>query len=170
MTGPIHVGMLQTMRSIALYGMTTAPLRVKVRMLKAEVIETLLYGCVTWTFGVTNHATLRAMRLDVPRRVLGFQRRADHTNLSSAKAFNKTNCEGIETNNRKRRLFFAGETARRNEGRLPRRMMLPQLVSFGENPGPGGQLKDRHRYLVADLVAFSIHRRPHGTLPIAVWG
>ena len=44
MNGPIHVGMLQTMRSTALYGTTTAPLRVKIRMLKAEVIETLLYG------------------------------------------------------------------------------------------------------------------------------
>ena len=30
-----------------LYDRTTAPLSLKVRMLKAEVIETLLYGCVT---------------------------------------------------------------------------------------------------------------------------
>ena len=30
-----------------LYGVTTAPLSLKVRMLKAEVIETLMYGCVT---------------------------------------------------------------------------------------------------------------------------
>ena len=32
-----------------LYGGATAPLSLKVRMLKAEVIETLLYGCATWT-------------------------------------------------------------------------------------------------------------------------
>ena len=29
------------------YDMTAAPLSPKVRMLKAEVIETLMYGCVT---------------------------------------------------------------------------------------------------------------------------
>ena len=31
-----------------LYDRTTAPLSLKVCMLKAEVTETLLYGCVTW--------------------------------------------------------------------------------------------------------------------------
>ena len=31
-----------------LYDMAAAPLSLKVRMLKADVIETLLYGCVTW--------------------------------------------------------------------------------------------------------------------------
>ena len=34
-----------------LYDRKTAPLSLKVRMLKANVIETLLYGCVTWTLG-----------------------------------------------------------------------------------------------------------------------
>ena len=34
-----------------LYDMEDAPLTLKVRMLKAEVIEALLFGCVTWTFG-----------------------------------------------------------------------------------------------------------------------
>ena len=32
-----------------LYDRTTAPLSLKVRTVKAEVIETLLYVCVTWT-------------------------------------------------------------------------------------------------------------------------
>ena len=32
-----------------LYDMEDAPSTLKVRMLKAEVMETLLYGCVTWT-------------------------------------------------------------------------------------------------------------------------
>ena len=36
------------------YDRTTAPL--KVRMLKAEVIETLLYGCVTWTLRAQHFA------------------------------------------------------------------------------------------------------------------
>ena len=34
-----------------LRNMEAAPFTLKVRMLKAEVMETLLYGCVTWTIG-----------------------------------------------------------------------------------------------------------------------
>ena len=37
-----------------LYDIKTAPLSLKVGMLKAEVIETLLYGCVTWTLSHNN--------------------------------------------------------------------------------------------------------------------
>ena len=95
---------------------------------------------------MTNHATLRATHRDVPRRVLGFQRRADHTNLSFAKAFKKANCEGIETKIRKRRLFFAGAITPSDDASAASRL-------WG-NLGSGGQLKDRHRCLVADLVAF----------------
>ena len=31
--------------------MEAAPFALKLRMVKAEVMETLLYGCVTWTLG-----------------------------------------------------------------------------------------------------------------------
>ena len=34
-----------------LYDMENAQFTLNVRMLKAEVAGTLLYGCVTWTFG-----------------------------------------------------------------------------------------------------------------------
>ena len=34
-----------------LYGMWDAPFTLIVRMLKAEVMNTILYGCVTWTLG-----------------------------------------------------------------------------------------------------------------------
>ena len=41
-----------------LYDRTTAPLSLEVRTLKAEVIETLLNGCVTWTLSVHHFARL----------------------------------------------------------------------------------------------------------------
>ena len=41
-----------------LYDRTTAPLSLKVRMLKPEVIETLLDGCVTWTLRAEHFAKL----------------------------------------------------------------------------------------------------------------
>ena len=41
----------------------TVPISLKVRMLKAEVIETLLYGCVTWTSNSINTAVQQSLLL-----------------------------------------------------------------------------------------------------------
>ena len=79
-----------------LYDMTTAPLNVDIRMLKADVIESLLYACVTWILNATLYASLQSAHLEVLRQVP--QRRADRTNLLYAKAFRKTKFESIETN------------------------------------------------------------------------
>ena len=46
-----------------LYDMEAAPFTLKVRIGKAEVMETLLCGCVTWTLGKEHFA---AMRNDAP--------------------------------------------------------------------------------------------------------
>lgn len=55
-----------------LYDMATASFTLKVRMLKAEVMETLLYGCVTWTLGQEHFAKLPTHQLFL--RIIGFQR------------------------------------------------------------------------------------------------
>ena len=39
--------------------MEAAPFALKLRMLKAEVMETLLYGCATWTLSNEHLAELR---------------------------------------------------------------------------------------------------------------
>ena len=39
--------------------MEAAPFALKMRMLKAELMETLLYGCETWTLGKKHFAELR---------------------------------------------------------------------------------------------------------------
>ena len=109
-----------------LYDKTTAPLSLKVRMLKVEVIETLLYGCVTWTLSAQHFARLRSAHHQLLLRVIGFHRlqRTDYTTLSCAKALKKKRCESIKTTIRKRRLFFAGALAQQKRGApLPRRVM-----------------------------------------------
>ena len=58
-----------------LYDMEDAPFTLKVRMLKAEVMETLLYGCVTWAFGQEHFAELRTAHRRLLLRIIGFQRR-----------------------------------------------------------------------------------------------
>lgn len=90
--------------------MKTAQLSLKFRKLKAEVIATLLYGCVTLTLSAKTIAKLRYVHNQVLLRVIDFQRRprTDHTTLSCAKDLKKTRCESIEATIRKQRLFVAG--------------------------------------------------------------
>ena len=94
-------------------------------MLKAEVLETLLYGCMTWTLGQEHYAKLRTVHHQLLLRTIGFSRRqrTDHVCmykyvLSYSKALKQTQCESVETVVRKRRLLFAGAVARKNNGRL----------------------------------------------------
>ena len=58
-----------------LYDMEAAPFTLKVRMLKAKVMETLLYVCVTWTLGKEHLAELRTAHHRFLLRIIGFQRR-----------------------------------------------------------------------------------------------
>ena len=85
-----------------LYDMEDAPLTLKVRMLKAEVLETLLYGCATWTLGQDHFAEPRASTNNLLLRIIGFERRqrTDHL-ISYAKALKQAQCESVETTIRK---------------------------------------------------------------------
>ena len=49
-----------------LYNMEADPFALKLRMLEAEVMETLLYGCVTWTLGKEHFAELRMAHHNFP--------------------------------------------------------------------------------------------------------
>ena len=137
-----------------LYHRPTAPPKLKVRMLKAEVLETLLYGCMTWTLGREHYAKLRTVHHQLLLRTIGFSRRqrSDHV-LSYSKALKKTQCESVETTVRKRRLLFAGAVAIKHDGRLPRRVMFGAL-SGGGNPGPGRPEKNWLQCVSDDLQAF----------------
>ena len=90
-----------------LYDMEAAPFALELRMLKAEVMETLLYGCVTWTLGKEHFAELRTAHHWFLLRIIGFQRRqrTDHLMLY-VKALKKAQRESVETAIRKRRLLF----------------------------------------------------------------
>ena len=49
--------------TLELYDRPSAPLEVKIRMLRAEVLETTLYGCVTWSPRVCHHDMLSPPQL-----------------------------------------------------------------------------------------------------------
>ena len=98
---------------LTLYERTTAPFSLReIRMLKAEVVETLLYGCVTWTLSAQLFARLRSAhyQLLVLLRVIGVQRRqrTDHNTIWHAKPVKKRRYESIETTIRKTRDLVRG--------------------------------------------------------------
>ena len=117
--------------------MQAAPLALKLRMIKVEVMETLLYGCVTWTLGKEHFAELRTAHHRLLLRIIGFQRRQLTDHLTSyGKTLKKARCESVETTIRKRRLLFGGAVHRTHNERLTRRVMFGTMAG-GENPGPG---------------------------------
>ncbi|CAM9513836.1 unnamed protein product, partial [Ascophyllum nodosum] len=62
-----------------LYGQPKVARSLKTRMVKAEAIEALLYGCSTWTLRQEHYAKLRTVHHRVLLRIIGAQRkRPDH--------------------------------------------------------------------------------------------
>ena len=80
-------------------------LRLKVRLLKAEVIETLLYGCMTWSPNKPDLDRLRQAHHSHFLRCLGWRKRKrDNHTLSYAGALAKTASKSIRPKVRKRRI------------------------------------------------------------------
>ena len=66
--------------TLELYDRPSAPLELKLRMLRAEVLETMLYGCVTWSPRACHYDTLRRARHRLLTRCIVWRKhnRADH--------------------------------------------------------------------------------------------
>ena len=104
--------------TLELYDRPSAPLEIKIRMLKAEVVETMLYGtmlygCVTSSQRACHYFTLRRAHHSFLTRCIGWRKhnRADHP-ISYLDTLIKTGSESIEATLRKRRILFAGFVAR----------------------------------------------------------
>ena len=82
-------------------------------MLKAEVLETMLYGCVTWSPRQCHYDTLRRAHHSFLTRCIGWRKRTrtDHP-ISYLETLVKTGSESVEKILRKRRILFAGSVAR----------------------------------------------------------
>ena len=59
---------------LSFYDQSTASLRLKARMLKAEVMEIMLYGCVTWSPTVAHLAILRTAHRRLLLRCIGLKK------------------------------------------------------------------------------------------------
>ena len=128
-----------------LYDRPSAPLELKIRMLRAEVLETMMYGCVMCSPRAWHYETLRRAHHRFLTRCISWQKhnRADHS-ISHLGTLMKTGSESIEATLRRRRILFAGCVVRMEDTRLPK------CVMFGELVGGAGCFLD-------DLRAFGIN-------------
>ena len=134
----------------------SAPLKLKIRMLRAEALKTMLYGCVTWSPRACHYDTLRRAHQRFLTRCIGWQKhnRGDHP-ISYLDTLMKTGSESIEVTLRRRRILFAGFVARMEDTRLPTCVMLGEMVG-----GAGcveGQKKEWIGCFLDDLRAFGIN-------------
>ena len=142
--------------TLELYNRPSAPLEFKIRMLRAEVLETMLYGCVTWSPRACHYDTLRQAHHRFLTRCIGWRKhnRADHL-ISYLDTLLKTGSESIEATLPRRRILFAGSVARMEDTRLLK------CVMFGEMVGGAGFVGDQEKEWMGcfldDLRAFGIN-------------
>ena len=135
--------------TLELYDRPSVSLEIKIRMLRAEVLETMLYGCVAWSPRACHYDTLR---------------RAHHRFLTCCIGWRKHNHADypisylgtlVEATLRRRRILFAGFVARMEDTRLPK------CVVFGEMVGGAGCVESLEKEWMGcfldDLRAFGIN-------------
>ena len=141
---------------LELYYQPKVALSLTTRVVKAETIEALLYGCSTWTLRQEHYARLRTLHHGVLLRVIGTQRkRPDHRMTSYNHALEITGCESIETTLRTRRRLGAETLLRMNGGRLPTRIVFGNLEGTVRR-GRGEKEKEWTDCVQSDIRAFSI--------------
>ena len=115
--------------TLELYDRPSAPLELKIRMLRVEVLETILYGCVTLSPRACHYDTLRRAHHRFLTHCIGWRKhnRADHP-ISYLDTLVKTGSESIEATLRRRRILFAGFVARMKDTRLPKCVMFGEMV------------------------------------------
>ena len=139
-----------------LYGQPKVALSLRTRMVKAEAIEALLYGCSTWTLRQEHYAKLRTVHHRVLLRIIGAQRkRPGHRMTSYNRALEITGCESIEIKLRTRRLLWAGTLLRMSGGRLPKRIIFGNLKGAVRR-GRRGKEKEWADCVQSDIRAFGI--------------
>ena len=136
------------------YDQSSVPL--DLRMLRAEVLEIMLYGCVTWSPRACRYDTLRQAHHRFLTRCIGWRKHnhADHP-ISYLDTLIKTGSESIGATLRRRRILFAGFVVRMEDTRLPKCVMFGELV--GGAGCVGRQEKEGMVCFLDDIRAFGIN-------------
>ena len=115
--------------TLELYDRPSAPLELKIRMLRAEVLVTMLYGCVTWSPRACHYDTLHRAHHRFLTRCIGWRKhnRADHP-IFYQDTLVKTGSESIEATSPRRLILFVGFVVRMEDTRLPKCVMFVEMV------------------------------------------
>ena len=115
--------------TLELYDRPSAPLELKIRMLRAEVLEIMMHGCVAWSPRACHYDTLRRAHHRFLTHCTGWRKhnRADHP-IFYLETLLKTGSESIEATLRRRRILFAGIVARVEDTRLPKCVMFGEML------------------------------------------
>ena len=118
----------------------SAPLELKIRMLKAEVLQTMLFGCVTWSPRLCHLDALRRVHHNILTRYIGWWKhnRADHL-ISYLDTLVKTGSKSIEATLCKRQIL-SEEFVAHMEG-----TRLLKCVMFGDSWGTRFPRGDKKR-------------------------
>ena len=122
-------------------------------MLRAEVLETMWYGCVTWSPCLCHYHTLRRAHPSFLTRYIGWQKNnpTDHP-ISYLGILMEMGSESIEVIILSSPILFAGHVSRIVDTKLPKCVMFGELMG---STGCGGvQEKEWKGYLLDDLRAF----------------
>ena len=79
--------------TLELYDRPSVPLELKIRMLRAEVLEIVLYGCVTWIPRACHYATLSRAHHSFSLHRLAKARSRRPPNFLSGHAYQDGKCE-----------------------------------------------------------------------------
>ncbi|CAB1112068.1 unnamed protein product [Ectocarpus sp. CCAP 1310/34] len=148
--------------SASMYDRRRANRQLKIRLLQAEVVETLLYGCASWSLTAEHYTKLNGTHRQFLTRCIGWsKRKRSDRPLSYAQVLIQAGCEEtIEATARKRRLCFVGFVMRMEDSRLPKRMLSGAMA--GGAGYRGGQESDWVSRLGEDLVAFNMGAEKEG--------
>ena len=120
-----------------LFDRQRAPWRLKVRLLGAEAMEALLYGCMTWAPRRDHCRLPRRTHHRLLLRVIGYRReRGTYRQLSYAQALKKTGCQSVEATIRQRHTSVRG-----SHGQTTRR--APPEAADGRKTNRGGEIQAR---------------------------
>ena len=142
--------------TLELYDRPSAPLELKIRMLRAEVLEKMLYGCVTLSLRACHYDRLRRAHHRFLTRCICWQKhnRAYHP-IFYLDTLVKTGSESIEATLRRRGILFAIFVVRMEDTRLPKCVMFGEMVRGAGYVG--GQEKEKMGCFLDDLRAFGIN-------------
>ena len=137
--------------TLELYDRPSAPLELKARMLRAEILEIILYDCVTWSPRACHNTLLQAYHSFLAR-CIGWRknRRTDHPK-SYLDTLIKTGSESIEAIMHRRWILFAGFVARMEDTRLLK------YVKFGELVGGAGCVGSQEKKCVGIIGCIIIY-------------